>query len=277
VQLPHTQTGSNLIGDLCGAGIAILPEYMTPAARLVVGLFAIASFGSEIRAQPCDKFDVASIKVNTSGGGRSYPELVPGGRRLIATNQYLMALLMFAYDVSPLQVSGVPSAFFEKRYDIEATCEKPMTKEQLPRLLQSLLEERFHLSIRRELREQTVYALIVGKGDSKLHETTHENEEQGLRQAGHSFTFTNATMATLISVLSQVAGRKVLDKTGLGGQYDFTLSYAPDRDGASGGGSDNLPESVFTALREQLGLDLETQRSQIEFIVVDNIEPLIPN
>jgi hypothetical protein len=60
---------------------------MTPTARLVVGLLAIASFGGEIRAQPCDKFDVASIKVNTTGGGGSYPELASGGRRLIAINQ----------------------------------------------------------------------------------------------------------------------------------------------------------------------------------------------
>ena len=250
---------------------------MTPAARLVVGLLAIASFGGEIKAQPCDKFDVASIKVNASGGGGSYPELAPGGRRLIATNQYLMALLMFAYDVSPMQVSGIPSAFFENRYDVEAACEKPMTKEQLPRLLQSLLEERFHLSIHRELKEQPVYALIVGKGGSKLHETTHENEEPGLRQVAHSFTFTNAKMANLIGVLSQVAGRKVLDKTELSGQYDFKLSYAPDRDGTSGGGSDGLPESVFTALREQLGLDLEPEKGQIAFLVVDHIEPLTPN
>ena len=246
---------------------------MIPAARLVVIHLAIASFGSEIRAQPCDKFDVASIKVNTSGGGGSYPELGPGGRRLIAINQYLMALLMFAYDVSPQQVSGVPNAFFQGRYDIEATCEEPMTKEQLPHLLRSLLEERFHLAVHRELKERPVYALIVGKGGSKLRETTHESEQPGFRQVGHSFTFTNATMANLIGVLSQVAERKVVDKTGLSGEYDFTVSYAPDR----GDGSDRLPESVFTALREQLGLDLEPQRSQIDFIVVDHIEPLIPN
>jgi uncharacterized protein (TIGR03435 family) len=268
---------------LYGAGIAILLENMTPAARLVVGLLAIVSFGGEIRARPCDKFDVASIKVNTSGGGGSYPELGPGGRRLIATNQYLMALLMFAYDVSPLQVSGVPGAFFQERYDIEATCEEPMTKEQLPHLLRSLLEERFHLSIHRELKEQPVYALIVGKGGSKLRETTHESEQPGLRQVGHSFTFTRATMANLIGVLSQVAGRKVLDKTGLSAQYDFTLSYAPDNNGEGRDGSnvspeaDSFPFSVFTALREQLGLDLDSRKSQVEFIVVDHIEPLIPN
>jgi len=215
--------------------------------------------------------------VNISRDGGNNPELAPGGRRLTATGQYLMALLMFAYDVSPLQVLGVPTAFFQERYDIEATCEEPMTKEQLPHLLRSLLEERFHLSIHRVLKEQPAYALIVGKGGSKLHVTTHESEEPGLRQVGHTFTFTNATMANLIGVLSQVAGRKVLDKTGLSGQYDFTLGYAPDRGGASGDGSDSLPGSVFTALREQLGLDLEPQRSQIEFLVVDHIEPLFPN
>jgi uncharacterized protein (TIGR03435 family) len=255
----------------------------TPAARLIVGLLAIASFGGEIRGQPCDKFDAASIKLNTSGGGGSYPELAPGGRRLIATNQYLMALLMFAYDVSPLQVSGVPSAFFQERYDIEATCEEPMTKEQLPQLLRSLLEERFHLSIHRELKEQPVYALIVGKGGSKLRETTHESEQRGLRQIGHSFTFTNAAMSDLVGALSQVAGRKVLDRTGLSDQYDFTLSYSPDNGGADPDGSsvspaaDSFPSSVFTALREQLGLNLEAQKSRVEFIVVDHIDPFIPN
>jgi uncharacterized protein (TIGR03435 family) len=256
---------------------------MAPAARLVIGLLAIASFGGEIRAQPCDKFDVASIKLNTSGGGGSYPELVPGGRRLIATNQYLMALLMFAYDVSPLQVSGIPSDFFRQTYDIEATCEEPITKEQLPHLLQSLLEERFHLSIHRELKEQPVYDLIVRKGGPKLHKASDEGGKPGLRQKGHSFTFTNAAMSNLIGVLSQVAGRKVLDKTGLNGQYDFTLSYSPDNGGASSDGAnvspaaDSFPSSVFTALREQLGLDLEARKSQLEFIVFDHIEPLIPN
>jgi uncharacterized protein (TIGR03435 family) len=190
---------------------------------------------------------------------------------------------MFAYDISPLQVSGVPNAFFQERYDIEATCEEPMTKELLPHLLRSLLEERFHLSIHRELKEQPVYALIVGKGGSKLRETTRESEQPGLRQVGHSFTFTNARMANLIGVLSQVTGRKVLDRTGLSDQYDFTLSYSSDNGGAGRDGTnvspaaDSFPDSVFTALREQLGLDLQAQKSQVEFIVVDRIEPLIPN
>ncbi len=254
---------------------------MTPAARLVAGLLAVASFGGEIRAQPCDKFDVASIKVNTSGGGNGYPELAPGGRRLLATNQHIVELIMFAWDVSPLQISGIQTAVSQQRYDVEATCEQPMTKEQLPRMLQMLLADRFHLVLHRELKEQPVYVLIPGKSGPKLHRSSNEGGKPGLRQSGHSFTFTNATMSHLIGVLSQVTGRKVLDRTGLQGQYDFTLSYSPDRAVAGREGvspaADSFPDSVFTALREQLGLNLEPQRSEIEFIVIDHLEPLIPN
>jgi uncharacterized protein (TIGR03435 family) len=90
-------------------------------------------------------------------------------------------------------------------------------------------------------------------------------------------------MSNLVGVLSQVTGRKVLDRTGLRGQYDFTLSYTPDRgDGGREGANvspaaDSFPESVFTALREQLGLNLEVQKGQVEFIVVDRLDRLIPN
>jgi len=237
--------------------------------------------GSGLEAQSCSAFDIASVKLNTNGGGIN-PELAPGGRRFTATNQYMFALLMFAYDVSPLQVSGFPSALTGQRFDIEATCDRPMTNEQLPALLRGLLAERFHLSVHRELKEQPVYALIQAKGGPKLHKPADYDAKPDLRQNGHSFRFINAPMSSLVSVLSQVTGRKVLDKTGIGGQYDFTLSYSPEtsgagREGATSPPADGFPTSVFTALREQLGLDLEGQKSQIEFLVIDRLDPLIPN
>ena len=191
---------------------------------------------------------------------------------------------MFAYDVSPLQISGIPSAFSGERYDIEATCEQPMTKEQLPQMLQALLAERFHLSVHRETKRAARLCLDSGKRRSQTsRRLLHEGGKPNLRQSGYSFTFTNAAMSNLVGVLSQLTGRKVLDRTGLPGQYDFTLSYAPDRGGAGREGSnvspaaDSVPESVFTALREQLGLNLEAQNSQVEFIVVDRLDRLIPN
>jgi uncharacterized protein (TIGR03435 family) len=253
------------------------------AARFVYGLFAIASTSGGLSAQACSTFDVASIKLNTSGAGGGYPELAPGSRRFAATNQLMVELIMFAYDVPPPQISGIPSAFSQERYDVYATCDQPMTKEQLPHLLQLLLAERFHLSIHRESREQTVYALVSGKAGRRLHENLHEGGKPTLRQSGYSFTFISADMSKLVGVLSQLTGRKVVDGTGLRGQYDFTLSYTPDRAGVGREGSnistaaDGFPDSVFTALREQLGLNLEPHKSQVEFIVVDRLDRLIPN
>ena len=253
------------------------------SSGLVFGLLAIACNSGGLSAQACSTFDVASIKLNISGAGGGYPELAPGSRRFTATNQLMVELIMSAYDVPPLQISGIPSAFSQERYDVYATCEHPITKEQLPHLLQQLLAERFRLSIHRESKEQTVYALVPEKAGPRLRETSHEGSKPSLRQSGYSFTFTNADMAKLVGVLSQLTARKVVDRTGLRGQYDFTLSCAPDRGGAGREGSDistaadGFPDSVFTALREQLGLNLEAQKGQVEFIVVDRLHPLIPN
>lgn len=254
---------------------------MTPGARIVFGLCAIASNSGGLSAQECSRFDVASIKLNTSGAGGGYPELSPGSRRFTATNQLMIELIMSAYEVPPRQILGIPSAAFQERYDVYATCEQPITKERLPHLLQVLLAERFRLSIHRESKEQTIYALVPGKSGPRLQETSHEGERPTLRQSGYSFSFTSADMSKLVSVLSQLTGRKIIDSTGLRGHYDFTLSYAPDHAGREGSDSsiaaDGLPDTVFTALREQLGLNLEPEKGQVEFIVVDHLDRLIPN
>ena len=239
--------------------------------RATLCLLAVTS-AHLLGAEPCTTFEVASIKQNTNGVGGGYPQLAPGERRFMATDQLIVELILFAYEVSPLQVSQIPSAFSETRYDIDATCGEPMRKEQLPHLLQALLAERFHLSVHREQKEQSVYALVPAKGGAKLHRTTRDGDQSSLRQSGHSFTFVNASMADLVGVLSQLTGRKVVDRSGLSGRYDFILSYAPDA-----GGTGSLPDSVYTSLREQLGLNLETQKAPVEFIVVDHIEQLIPN
>ena len=60
------------------------------------------------------------------------------------------------------------------------------------------------------------------------------------------------------------AGREVIDKTGLAGDYEFTLDTTND-------------VSVFTALREQLGLKLEPERSAVPIVVVDRIERPTPD
>jgi uncharacterized protein (TIGR03435 family) len=257
---------------------------MASLATIGSSLLIIVSFPSLLASQACRTFDVASIKVNASGIGGGYPELAQGSQRFTATNQLVLELIMFAYSVSPRQISGIPSRFSGERYDVEAICDQPIAKEQLPQMLRALLVERFHLSIHRELREESVYALVLGKGGPRIREASRPGEKPRLRQQGHRFTFTNAQISNLVGVLSQVTGRSVVDRTGLQGQYDFTLSYSPPSRGHAGNeelntqaAADDLPDSVFTALREQLGLNLETQKAQVELIIVDRLERLTQN
>jgi uncharacterized protein (TIGR03435 family) len=243
-------------------------------------LAVVLSLGptSLIHAQKPPAFDVATVKLNKTGGRGAYPGLAPGGQRFTATNLPLLALIMLAYDATPRQISGVPPAFNTEGYDVEAKCDHPITKEQAARMLQTLLAERFSLTLHRENREQPIYALIVAKNGPKLQETTDPSPTPDLHKTARGFSYKATPLSTLTLILSQQVGRTVVDKTGLTGRYDFSLEYAIDRTGRGNPETsepspdpDGLP-SVYTALQEQLGLKLESQKGPVEFIVVDHAE-----
>src|SRR5260370_610727 len=134
---------------------------LTKKFLLAVGGFAalVAPFAMGLlnppigHAQPQEVFDVASVKLNKTGGRGGYPGLSPGGERFTVTNLPLQALIMLAYDVTPRQISGVPNFFNKEGYDIEAKCDVPLKREQALRMLQTLLADRFKLTIHRETRE----------------------------------------------------------------------------------------------------------------------------
>jgi uncharacterized protein (TIGR03435 family) len=89
-------------------------------------------------------------------------------------------------------------------------------------------------------------------------------------------------IASLAQMISQQISATVVDKTGLTGNYDFTLSFMPDMaigtgpmmrpppDGAQT--QDPVGPSIFTALQEQLGLKLVAQKEPMDVIVIDQIE-----
>ena len=167
-------------------------------------------------------------------------------------------------------------------------------------MLQSLLSECLKLTVHRETKELPVYALVVAKDGRKLHETkpgdTYPNGIQGrdgIARAGSisltdgaggrsEFTGQGITMASLPQTLSEQLHRTVLDKTGLAGIYDLKLEWTPaesqalkeiDRDPMPDSPpADSLGPSIFTALQEQLGLKLESQRGPIEILVIDHVE-----
>jgi uncharacterized protein (TIGR03435 family) len=246
---------------------------MTVAVPILAILLA-----AQCHAQSRENFDVATIKVNKTGGLGGYPGLEPGGQRFTARSLPLLALIMLAYDTTPDRISGVPASFNIELYDIEASCDHPIKQEQALQMLQTLLADRFKLTLHRENRERPIYALVVGKGGPKLQEAAEALSKPDMQRSGRGFAYKSAPMSTLTLILSQQLDRPVVDKTALNGRYDFTLEYARERvgRGAPEGrepapNPDGLP-SIFTAVQEQLGLKLEPQKGPVEFIVVDHAE-----
>ena len=228
------------------------------------------------RAQTREAFDVASVKLDKTGGSSGF-NLAPGGESFTATNLPLLALIMLAYGVTPRQISGVPSSFSTEAYDIVAKSDRPIKQDQALRMLQTLLADRFKLTLHREAREQPIYALLVGNSGPKF-KLSPEDAIGGRERTARGFVYKKTPMSTFALILSQQLGRTVVDKTALKGQYDFTLEYTAEQvgRGAPEGreptpNPDGLP-SIFTAVQEQLGLKLESQKGSLEFIVVDHAE-----
>jgi uncharacterized protein (TIGR03435 family) len=104
--------------------------------------------------------------------------------------------------------------------------------------------------------------------------------------AGAEITGNKVPLSHLVHLLSDLAGRTVLDKTGLKENYDFKMSFAPDRglgQQPPGPGDDRQPPaesdgpSIFTALQEQLGLKLDAQKGPVEVLVIDSVQKASAN
>ena len=147
-------------------------------------------------------------------------------------------------------------------------------------MLQSLLADRFRLSVHRETREEAVYDLVVAKGGPKLMKSEPEGKPQGRRMEWGVLGGTALPVPVLAVSLSQLLERPVIDRTGLKGIYDFTLTWMPDSSQARGFGDSSqttlapVPErpSIFTAIQEQLGLELRTARGAVDVLVIDHVE-----
>jgi uncharacterized protein (TIGR03435 family) len=247
---------------------------------------------------PKPAFEVASIKRNVSGGDNASMRALPGGR-VTVTNNSLFNLIRNAYQLQRYQMTGGPDWIDKDKWDIVAKAEGDPSPQQMLPMVGTLLIDRFKLVAHRETRDAPIYALVLAKSDGRLGPQLKPSSTDcqawlaELRARGGApspagspvrcgIRFINGTVvgnamrvADLARNLSGVAGRMVVDKTGLTGAYDFEMTFTPDR--APGDGLNTqqaLSEggSLFTALQEQLGLKLEAQRGSIEYFVIDSAE-----
>jgi len=195
---------------------------------------------------------------------------------------------------------GGPGWTKSERYTISAKAETGVGQDAMRGpMLRALLEDRFQLKVRREAREVPVYALTVAKGGVKL--KPHEEGScvkldptmQGLPTkpfCGSAKSIRNGGSVTVqfrevsfedfarnlgVNAGPQLLDRPVIDKTGITGTYDIDLQFAPDsstpgyqKDAVQ----DPSGQSIFTAVREQLGLKLEAAKGPVEYLVIDRVE-----
>jgi uncharacterized protein (TIGR03435 family) len=128
-----------------------------------------------------------------------------------------------------------------------------------------------------------VYALVVAKGGPKLQEST--DDQSRIRMGRGTITGHSVGLGMLALNLSNELGRRVIDKTGLTHKYDFELKWTPEAGQSSAvppgppiPGAELPPPpdpngpSVFTALPEQLGLRLESQKGPVEVFFIERAE-----
>jgi uncharacterized protein (TIGR03435 family) len=248
---------------------------------------------------PPYEYEAASIKPSKgpAPGGKIGVWAAPDGfSAWFITPQQIISV---AYGVERFQISGGPSWLPSERFDIEAKMDAATADalEKLSRdqrvlaghqMLQALLANRFQLTVHRETNELTIYKLVIAKGGPKLREAKPDGTHPGAGSMQGSVLSGKVTaqavpIAELAHELTQMLGHPVLDKTDLKGVYDFKLQFTPDDrlqppSGLAPNERPPLPPpdsnapSLFDALREQLGLKLESGKGPVEVIVIDHVE-----
>jgi uncharacterized protein (TIGR03435 family) len=298
----NKRSRSNLVGLLAFGVPMVLSSLSTNTSR------ARSQTQDTVALTPA--YEVASIKPNKSADDRTKLMYSPDG--LTGTNVTVQMLVRLAFGVQDNQISGAPSWVNSESYNIEAKMDRSaademrkMSEEERKaarqQMLQALLADRFGLTLHHETKDLPVYALVIAKNGPKLRKAkpgdTYTDGFKGidglpagphnmvLRGRGE-FKAQAQPISALVRALSHALGRPVLDKTGLTGSYDITLEWTPDeihsttmKDPARGQqpadstlASEPSGLSIFTAIQEQLGLKLESQKGVTEVLVIDHVE-----
>lgn len=269
-----------------------------------VGCGLAQASGGQSAAPARPSFEVASVKPGEPDAHRI--QLMIASDSISTKNTPLKMLIQYAYSLkSDDQLSGLPSSLGSRGFDVEAKEGEDQAaamknlpedeREKLVRLmLQSLLEDRFKLKVSRQTKVLPIYALVVAKGGIKMTPAAvkpvalETEPANGSAPKGGRMTMSGrgqvtgeevpiSTLADLLSRQPETGGRVVVDKTGLTGSYSMALKWTPESSAPSTGGadapsSDSAAPSFFTAIQEQLGLKLESQKAPVELLVVEHVE-----
>ena len=270
--------------------MTIFPEKLLRTTYLLALLLPLVIVSSPISAQSHSeapsptasqpgvqaslRFEVASIRERPSSGGEpSNRQMLPGGR-FVATATTVRTLIRVALGADDNRISGEPNWIDNATFDINATTidhAEITNPQQFQQLLLSLLEDRFQFKFHREEKEAPIYwleldrparlgpALKPSSLESQPNMSTNSNGSRRVMMAS------KASMADIAAALRRQAGRPVEDHTGIKGNFDFQIEWTPEET------PDSTAPSLFTVLKEQLGLKLRPAKGTIETFVIDQV------
>jgi uncharacterized protein (TIGR03435 family) len=225
-------------------------------------------------------FEVATIKPSGTDSLNGGIKPLPGGNGYVAQNVTVKLMISLMYELPMRQITGGPGWLDSDRFDVEAKADHEYGKEELHEMFRNLLVDRFNLKFHTETKEGKIYALRVDKAGLKMAANPSPQDYNiPINYAGDgSIVGKRVPMKYFSWWLGQDLQRDerpVVDETGLSGNYDFTLTYLPERlrDSAKEGLSQKLQDrlTIFDALREQLGLDLRPEQGPVSYYVIDHI------
>jgi uncharacterized protein (TIGR03435 family) len=291
-------TGSELkqrIREIMTQRESVPMTFVRKAALAAAGLTAIAVplVIGVVHAQtspppPAYTYGVVSIRPSQPGPHSSGIDTGPqGGVQTRATT--VMQLLTYAYGVRDAQVVGGPPWIRTDRFDVTFTPDRPGTTADSGASLapnrqrmQAVLRDRFSMTLRPETRNLSTYALLVSRNGHKLVASKTPDLDPQMSVNRKQITATNATLKMLAEVLSMLLNGYVTDESGLTAQYDFKLTWTADSSVQIPGkfpppgepeiAADAGGVSIFDALREQLGLQLQSNKGPVPVLVIEKIE-----
>jgi uncharacterized protein (TIGR03435 family) len=139
-------------------------------------------------------------------------------------------------------------------------------------MLKTLLTERMDVVIHHQDKTMKYLALVRGKGELKMTAANISQERNNSGGMGH-VTGNRASLALITMLLSRMEHQIIVDQTGLTGEFQIQLHWAPGS-GTAGASDDASAPSLFTAVQEQLGLKLESRNGPLDTVVVDRAEEI---
>lgn len=212
-------------------------------------------------------FEVAAV-TPVAEKDRGYTQLGDFGQsHYTLHNVSLSFLIAFAFKVQRQNFVDAPKDLDNTYFDVrvESADGVPLSYEALMPRMQQLLEQRFCLKAHMGAKQVAGYALVVAKGGPKVAPTRTPEEKGGGYITEHEIRATAADMGGIAMMLASPVGRPVRDDTGLQGKYTLKVQYAQASD------TDSTLPSIFTAVKEQLGLELKPAQVTVPTLVVEHL------